>query len=191
MPEAALVKGQPAPPSIRRQRYLLPAEVLSAAEQAAAILQHADSSALSVREEAHREGWNAGYAEWQSQLSALLDSHRELMRSAEHDLMVLAVAIAEKIIGRELQSNPAIICRIVQEALETAPRNTELTLIVHPSHLPECAAFERMEPVRARVVANASVAPGGCRIESRFGRIEADLQTQLAAILQALQEALR
>lgn len=111
---------------------------------------------------------------------------------AEKDLKLLAVKIAEKILGRELAQSPESVTDVVREALRHSSSGRALVIRVHPDDL---QFVERGKPrllERCRVAANidlradASVARGGCVIESELGVVDARLAVQLEAIERAL-----
>ena len=70
---------------------------------------------------------------------------------------------------------------LVSEALESVKREREVNILVNPKHYPEVkkhmAVFaERLGANRLiQVFESADVPPGGCRIESELGKINADL----------------
>jgi type III secretion protein L len=130
----------------------------------------------SIREKARREGEAEGLARY----LAAID---RFYAGAEPEMVRLATAIARKIVGEELRTSPEAIVAIVREALATVRQGKQIVIKVHPS----AAALVR-ESVGAdmRVVPSEGVAPGGCVIESEFGIVDAQLDTQLRVIERAL-----
>ncbi len=111
---------------------------------------------------------------------------------AEAELRVLAVRIAEKILGRELTLHPAAVVDVAAEAMRHAGEPRELVVRCATEDL---EALERGKPrlverCRAaqavRFVADDRVARGGCIIETELGVVDARLSTQLDAIERAL-----
>ena len=105
---------------------------------------------------------------------------------------MLAVRIAERILGRELGQNPDAVVDIVSEALSQAGAPREVVVRCHPDDL---KALERGRPrliERCRshqavlFRADAIFARGGCIVETELGTVDARLPTQLEAIERAL-----
>ena len=111
---------------------------------------------------------------------------------AEGELKTLAVKIAEKLLGRELQLRPEAVVDAVAEALRFAGDPRELLVRAHPDDL---AALERGKPrffERCRSLHAVTfrpddrVARGGCVLETELGVVDARLSVQLDAIERAL-----
>ena len=176
--------------------------VVEARAEARRLLAEAESEAQRVREEAEaeaRELRERAFAEGReaalSELSGLLLDARErrdaALAEAERDLLRLAVKLAEKIIGREVERDPTALADIVAAALRHTRQNEMLTVRVNPSDLPLVEAYRsRLDPAgRARfldIVADPRVRHGGCVIESESGTVDAQLDTQLRVLERAL-----
>jgi type III secretion protein L len=199
---ARIVKG--APEEGRR----IEAEVYEAGERARAVVAkaEADAAALRASAEADRdrlraEAIEAGRAEGLARAAAALASAaRERDRrlaAVERELLALAVDVARKILGRELLLDPAAVVGIAREALAAARGRRELTLCVNPA---DAGALRAAEGALAGAVApfaglaireDAAVPPGSVVVETEAGLVDARLETQLAAVLRALEEAAR
>lgn len=113
-------------------------------------------------------------------------------QSAEPELRVLAVRIAQKILGRELSLRPEMVADVVHEALKLAGEPGGLTVRVHPDDLPavERGRTRLLERCRAGAVctfrADPAIGRGGCMVETELGIVDARLSTQLDAIERAL-----
>jgi flagellar biosynthesis/type III secretory pathway protein FliH len=117
-------------------------------------------------------------------------------RTEAKDLaLVLARKMAEKIVGHAVALDPEILSDIAVQALAAAKvREGGIVLRVHPEDL---ATMEASRPKwRARIASqldvtllgDVSVGRHGCVVESDAGRVDARLETQLAALEQALRE---
>jgi flagellar biosynthesis/type III secretory pathway protein FliH len=110
---------------------------------------------------------------------------------ARDDLVRLAVRIAERILGRELQLSPDAVADVAAAALAEAPGARRLLVRAHPDDLP---ALERARERLAAAVPDGelafggdpAIARGGCVIDAGGGEIDARLATQLAALERAL-----
>jgi type III secretion system HrpE/YscL family protein len=160
--------------------------------QAERELQAAHEEAERIRRKAEAEGRERGLAAVTELLVGARAAAARARAGAEAELRVLAVRIAEKILGRELKSDPAAVIDVAAAALRHAGEPRELVVRCAPDDL---AALERGKPrllersraaQAVRFVADERVARGGCIIETELGIVDARLSTQLDAIEKAL-----
>jgi type III secretion protein L len=162
-----------------------------AERDAAAIREQAESIARESRERAYREGQESAMSEWFSLLLEARERRDQALAGVERDVLRLAVKIAEKILGRELERDKEAVVDIVATALRQARRNEMLTLRVNPSDLPVVEQHrQRYERVGRNqfldIVPDPAVTAGGCVVESESGTIDAQLGTQLRVLERAL-----
>ena len=178
------------------------AEILATAQARAAELETA------AREQARADGWRQGYEEGQqlgraealeqcggdlrrsvaalAKLDESIESVRaELETAALGDVVKLAVAIAERVTKRAGLIDPAVLTENVREALKLAVRGGNVRVAIHPRQrellatiLPQVQG-EWATPRAFEIVEDETVTPGGCRIFTNDGQIDADLQSQL------------
>jgi type III secretion protein L len=176
-------------------------QIVSAQKEAARILEEAEDFAAEIRREARREAENLkseAYAEGTE--NALTEFERNLVetreirervwRESEKDLLRLAVRLAERIVGREIEKDDRTIIEIISTALQNARQQEKLTVRVNPKDLPTIEKqTENFSSGRIRFidfVADPRVASSGCMIESEVGTIDARLETQLRVLERAL-----
>lgn len=110
----------------------------------------------------------------------------------EQTAVRLGVAIAEKLIQRQLTSRPEISGDMVANALRLAAGQPQLTVHLHPDDLTAWGdrAPEIVQSLTAcadsKLVADRQVSRGGCRIETRYGEIDARIETMLRRIAEEL-----
>lgn len=198
--EGKIIKGVAAtgpaadPKLVKKEAYgaVLDAVTIldTAREQARAILRDADARSQSTLEEARRQGEAEGLARYLEAVAKTKRALDEFYASAEPELVKLAAAVARKIVGEELQGSPETIVRIVREALAAGRQARQVGIKVHPSHaaqLRRSIADLGLGPsCEVHVAASEGVAPGGCIIESEYGIIDAQLETQLRVIERSL-----
>lgn len=110
----------------------------------------------------------------------------------EKNVVQLALAIAERIIRKELSFSPEIPVTLVAEALQLAAGSSQLKIYLNPSdHKALCHEVQQLlkEPGRlgeAEIIADQSVSPGGCRVETIHGSIDQTFEAQLQRIAEEL-----
>ncbi len=173
------------------------AEILALAERDATTIRHraegeAHAAALKAAERACDEKLG-------QQLSTLLPAVREAVdriHEAKAEWLLhwekmavhVAAAIAQRVIRRELERSPEITVSLVKEALELAAGSGDFQLRMHPSDVKamgnqvQLLIAELSSLGKARIVADPQITQGGCRIETKFGTIDQQFETQLARI---------
>jgi flagellar assembly protein FliH len=109
--------------------------------------------------------------------------HRsKIHREAEPELVRLSLAIARRILRRELSVDPDALLGLIKAGLEKIESAEAHRVRVHPEHAP---ALKRQLEGAARpiaVAADPSLAPGAVIFETSRGALDAGLETQLAEI---------
>jgi flagellar assembly protein FliH len=153
---------------------------------------------------AHEAGWREGEAAARRRLDAViaqlarsvedLSSLRaRLRRQAEADLVHLAVAIARRILRRELSLDPEAIAGLVHAALQRLAGQEIARVRVHPelAVAVRTALAEGQGAQAAEVVADARLEVGAVIFETERGNLDASVETQLAEIERGLADRLR
>ncbi len=170
---------------------VVPSEVLSAREQAERILAQARAEAEGLRGQAERAGYEAGVASVTEHLLAAQAESAAAEVRARDAAWVLARRMAEKIIGRTVELSSEAQAEIVASALAASRiRTGPVVLRVHPEDL---AAVEATRArwdlqVSVRLVADEAVGRHGCVVETPTGRLDARIETQLAAFEKAIKK---
>jgi flagellar assembly protein FliH len=142
------------------------------------------------------EGREAGRGEVRAQVERLAGMFYDLAKpfevlnaEVERELLTLAMALARQIVRRELKTEPTQIIGIIRDAIAALPvAAREVRVHLHP----EDAAVVRQnlaptESERAwTMIEDPVMARGGCQITTTTSRIDARLETRLAAILSEL-----
>ena len=179
-------------------------------EQAAAILAAANARAgalvregEALRAEARRQGYAEGREAAASELTetlatAALAGARVRVQVEPAALRLagrLAAKMAEKIVGRAVETSPETMTEIAAQALVASRAHAGLIkLRVHPA---DRAALEREDAQRAllarfdggvelEILDDAAVSRGGCIVETATARLDARLESQLAALERAV-----
>ncbi len=182
--------------------------VARARELARDLTVSAAAEAVRLREEAQREGFERGLAEGREQgrreeirrmcegvgrvIQDVERHRRRLETEAEHDVVRLAVAIAEKIVKAEVASGKRVAEANVRAALRLAVRGHGLEIRFHPEEAAQVrkAAEDLVHGLEggggASFIADAAVSPGGCIVRTAAGTLDFDLKTQLAQLERGL-----
>jgi len=179
--------------------------------EAARIIATARQEAAAIRAKATEEGRQAAIEAAASslrtrldqQLASILAAIRQAVQGIEHSrqtwqqhweqhAVALAVAIASRLCRREISRQPTITLAWIREALEMAAGNAEIVLRLHPDdHAGLAAQIEAITREltglgNVRIVADGSIAAGGCRVDTEFGSLDQQLEQQLARIAEEL-----
>lgn len=162
--------------------------VEQARAEAAQIQAAAERRREEVLEQARREGYEEGLAQWNAAVLAAVKARDSHMAESEEKVLRLAVRIAEKILGDELQADPGRAAAAVAEALKSARQANNIVIRVHPDAT--AGVEERLDDLRAgsspgavfSVKGDETVALGGCVIQTEFGTVDAKLESQLRCL---------
>ena len=182
-------------PTSRTASGVVKIRIVDAQDEARKIVVEAEEQAELIRKnmdqrekEAVAAGFKKGYQEGLAQLTSSIVAASELRDSAldgaEDDLLRLAIKIAEKIIGRELDRDENVLVDIVSTALRHLRQRHGLRLHVNPRDLKILQNFQnRLSAANGNyvmdIVPDKNVQRGGCLIDSSVGRIDAQLSSQL------------
>lgn len=123
---------------------------------------------------------------------ALESERNQWLSTWQNTAIKLSVAIAEKLLRRELQEAPELTKEAVLEALELAAGNPRIVFHLNPSDVEFLGVWceeivQSMSPGGAtEVVADPTITPGGCFIETKHGEIDARIETKLSRIAEEL-----
>lgn len=158
-----------------------------------------------------REGYDRGYREGlakaaedaaedaaaiRAQASDVLNQTEELRRKKleelEQEIVDLAREIAESLLTVQLSLDREVILSVASESLRLVADRPSVVLFVSPDEL-ELVESKKDElksllPARAQlqVVADAAIEPGGCRIDTGQGGVDATMKTRREALQKVL-----
>ena len=119
------------------------------------------------------------------ELSALRDN---MVRQTERELVQLSVAIARRILQREVSVDPELTAALAHIALERLGGTGPATVRLHPDDY-AIVTSGQVAPLGGRqvdIVSDPRVARGGCLVESEFGSINASVDAQVDEIARAV-----
>lgn len=183
--------------------------LLNARSQARAIFADAQATAHAVAAAERQQAWDSGYADGAAQarrqgavavqqLGALVANaalaHEESARNMDEEALALVIAITREVVRREIATAPETILLIARAALNELSLTTSVLLRVHPDDQEvlqaQVPALGLAPSIHVSVVADETIAPGGCLVESGAGRIDGTLEGRLARIEAQLREGL-
>jgi flagellar assembly protein FliH len=113
-------------------------------------------------------------------------------RHWEERAVHLAVAIAERIVRRQIEQSPKITLDLVRESLELAAGAGRIVLHLSPRDFETLGdnaqkiASQMGRSLPTEIVADAAVSPGGCFVMTDLGEIDQRIEAQLARIEEEL-----
>ena len=146
------------------------------------------------------EGFAVGYAQGQakahgenaelqarirSMLAGLANVFAEFGEQAERELVHLSIVFAQQLVRREMHIDPGELVPVVREAINLLPTaSRDIRVHVHPDDAPFVqdslggGDFEG----GIKLVEDPLISRGGCKVDTDASRIDATLETRLAAL---------
>lgn len=126
------------------------------------------------------DGFKQSYAaQITAQLGRLVESHGAQLDGLQQQLAqaiaVCATSMARQVVRSELAVRPELVAAVAQESVEALLLSARhITVRVHPDDQPLVAqgASEVLEARGARLVGDASIARGGCRVDSDIASVD-------------------
>jgi flagellar assembly protein FliH len=181
--------------------------VAEAKAKAEEIIAEAQEQADVIRQQAAEQGAQAAVHAVEQMVAQQLAPALEALQQAGNDVqrarqawishwesaaVHLASAIAERIIRGELRRQPEITLRLIREALELASGSSNVRLHLNPDDHTALGTqvrslIDAMSGLGGvEITADATISQGGCRVETRFGTIDQQLESQLRRIEEEL-----
>ena len=161
--------------------------------------KQAERRAREAREAGRAEGEAQAKAQAQEEVRATierlanaiaeLDRYRgQLLRQTETDAVRLSIAIARRVLRRELTVDPSAIEGLVRAALERLQSQESCRVRMHPDFVPalrDCVERMGMER-RVEIISDAAQEPGAAVFEMSRGSLNASIDSQLKEIERGL-----
>ncbi|TWT39414.1 FliH/SctL family protein [Blastopirellula retiformator] len=186
-------------------------ELAKIKQYAAKLIQEAQKEAAAIRQQAATAGQADAMKKAQQTLKTQVDQQaatvipalqqivKELteakqtfLKEWENAALHVACSIAEKIIRKELSERPEIGIEMIRETIKLASGCGEITVHMNPSDIDamdqgasnSANVLRKLSP--SQVTPDASLSRGGCRVETQFGEIDGQIETQLQRIEEQL-----
>jgi len=162
------------------------------------------------REHMEREAYKRGYAEGialgkeqasaevkpvlervASSLAELATFQARMRRDAEKDLVMLSIAIARRVLHRELTLDAESIAGLIKAALDKLESRDLHRVRLHPDQeAPIRALLERFSAAKIEVIPDSTLNKGDVLFETAHGNIDASVESQLREIERGLTDRL-
>jgi flagellar assembly protein FliH len=166
--------GPMAPPVSAAQEQEIFAKAFAQGQQAGAAAAQQETAALAKK------------------LAATLDDlmrvRNDMIRHTEKQMVQLALAVARRVVHREVSIDANLLVTMMRVALERVSDAARVTVRLNPAdHQQVSAALSgTVTGDQVTLAADARLPRGGCRVESEYGDIDAGVDAQIQEIARAL-----
>ena len=153
------------------------------------------------------DGENTGFERATNKIEPLISSIKEALiqlnaireetyQQIEKEVVDLALAIAQKVICREISTDPETVVCVAKEALSKVDDPGKIKIKMNPSDLQFIneTKFQLSNLIadvdHVTFEAEESIQSGGCIIETELGEIDARIEKQLQAVEESFRSAL-
>ncbi len=125
-------------------------------------------------------------------LDALNHYKESQFKASEEDILVLVLAVARRVLGRELHQNKEYVTATIRKAIQIIGQNESITIRIHPETLErlgsDCAEMTQLlqEFQNINLEPDGSLTSGECVVESNSRMIDARIESQISIIAQEL-----
>lgn len=128
-----------------------------------------------------------------SSVAELAQLRPRLRKQAESDVVQLALAIARRLLRREIAVDPDAIRGLIIAALEKLQAQEIHRVRTTPEYIQPLTAILRqtVSHLKIEVIADSSLRPGGIVFETNQGDLDASIDSQLREIDRGLADCLR
>lgn len=153
-----------------------------------------------AREEAFEKGVIAGTETAQQELTRVAEvlvaaagelkiEYGNTCDRLKRQMLELSMAIARQVVMCELQTQPEVIGEIVNQILDNTENRKAIALRVHPDdakRMAQLPAGHTLEQAEITIREDDAITPGGCIMETGFGKLDARVETRLTEIAASL-----
>jgi flagellar assembly protein FliH len=160
------------------------------------------STLARAREDGYREGVEAGRREVQAQLQSeraalknLTEGLTQFLQDFEqglaNDVLSMGLELAKLVVRHSVKVNPDLVLSVVREAITSLPGvDRQTTIHLHPADAIVLRRVAESDSALAklpwRIVEDAQLERGGCRLETATTEVDASLETRWRRIIAAL-----
>jgi flagellar biosynthesis/type III secretory pathway protein FliH len=118
---------------------------------------------------------------------------QQWLRQWQHETITLAIAITEKLLSRQIESDPTILIDWIEDSVRMIQGQRQITLRIHPEDAQRLSValaelVEDMKPsMEIQVTEDTSVGRFGVVLQTPDTTIDRSMQTQLKRLVEELQ----
>lgn len=151
-----------------------------------------------LQQEAHREGYAAGYEEGtarvrmeamrlHSVVEQLEEALATLDNSIAREVLNLGVEIARNVVRQTIRVNPEVVVAVVREAINQLPhQHTAIYLNPEDASVVRSHIGDQLTHAGHRIFEDGAIARGGCKVEAGGSQIDATVPTRWDRIVESL-----
>jgi flagellar assembly protein FliH len=183
----------------------------NAQAEAAMILEQAQAEAQKIQNQAQEAGqqmgYDAGYQAGYNQaveeavsiissaetiINGAYQAQGEILKNTENEMVRLVIAIAKKVIQKEIKMQPDIILRLTEAAIKELKDREEVKVMINPKQINMLTKaselfIKRINALKIlKIVEDKSVPENGVIVESSSGKIDGRIDSQLEEIYNKL-----
>ena len=184
-------------------------------EQAALIVKESENECVRLKAQAKEEGTRLGESQVErlamqmaSQIAELRVTEaaksvktlcddleaatQQWLRQWQHETITLAIGISEKILARQIESDPSILISWIEDSVRMIQGQRQITIRIHPEDAQRLSTalpdlIDEMTPsVQLQVVEDVEVGKFGVILQTPDTTIDRSLQTQLKRLVEEL-----
>lgn len=163
--------------------------------------------------EAQQRGYQEGYAEglrsgkqeaedhhqqsaeqWLGLINSLWHElsnlHQATLLNLGQPLLELITKVVEQVVNHELVTSPQSLQQLVSDALNLLPETQSVVLEINPRDRTLLESVIARLPAQWLVREDDTITPGGCRLVSEHGEVDATVEGRLASCLDLVHEQL-
>lgn len=156
--------------------------------------QDGKKSAVSLLESEYKKRISSTLSEFTNLIQSIKEEFEEYKKNIDKYIITLSIAIAEKIIKREVKIDNEIVIIQIKEAIAKILGVESITILINPKDEEIIRKFKddilnKFDNLKEIVIQpNESIEEGSCKIESSLGNVDARFTSQLKIVEEALLE---
>jgi flagellar assembly protein FliH len=154
----------------------------------------------SIRQQAHQEGYAAGYQEGKERVDAELAQLVQLASSLEgalsqfdeemmQSLLTLSLDVAKQMLREALRVRPELALPAIREAVNSLPQASQhphIKLNPNDAALVRSLMADELNNFHWKLIEDNRIERGGCRIETANSEVDATMENRWERVLAAL-----
>jgi flagellar assembly protein FliH len=122
---------------------------------------------------------------------------KNLVETNEQQIVQLICRAAEKVVFGQIAIDPDVVKRVILQAFQIIPEPVDVTIELNSDDTAYIETikedfFKRLKSLKhISVVPNPSITQGGCRVSTRFGEVDATVESRIGVIQQTIMNVFR